>query len=361
VIGRRIGEKENRVAIKVIQWSTGAIGKTCLRQVIDHPDLELAGLYAHSGSKAGRDAGDIARRDKTGVIATNSVDEIIATPADVVLHLPLNPSDTLDGHDDIIKRLLRSGKSVITTVAHTFPASEGHDYLAGFEAACREGGSVLFGTGLNPGAIVERITMAATTLCCDIDGITVTEVYDNTEVRSHDFVFELMGVGRSIDEVRSSPRVKKVFRHIFGEVVAYVGHAMGIEWDEIREDHEFAVAEHDVVLPSGTAPAGGVVNFRWRFVGVKDGRPFFTTEMIWLCDRSLPGWDMEDGYDIEIRGAPGIRMRLDLVEPEGRRDRSKAMQYAVAAPVIRAIPEVVKAPPGVLVAPVFAPYTPRMG
>jgi hypothetical protein len=83
--------------------------------------------------------------------------------------------------------------------------------------------------------------------------------------------------------------------------------------------------------------------------------------MIWLCDRSLPGWDMEDGYDIEIRGAPGIRMRLDLVEPEGRRDRSKAMQYAVAAPVIRAIPEVVKAPPGVLVAPVFAPYTPRMG
>ena len=75
---------------RVIQWATGAIGKTCLRQVIDHPDLELAGLYVYSDSKAGRDAGAIARRGDTGVIATQSVEEILALDADVVLHLPLN-------------------------------------------------------------------------------------------------------------------------------------------------------------------------------------------------------------------------------------------------------------------------------
>ena len=38
----------------------------------------------------------------------------------------------------------------------------------------------------------------------------------------------------------------------------------------------------------------------------------------------------------------------------------KAIQYAVAGPVIRAIPEVVKAPPGILLPPVFAPFTHRM-
>jgi hypothetical protein len=36
------------------------------------------------------------------------------------------------------------------------------------------------------------------------------------------------------------------------------------------------------------------------------------------------------------------------------------MQYCVAGPVIRAIPEVVEAAPGILVVPAFAPYTPRM-
>ncbi|MBL8629538.1 MAG: hypothetical protein JNM81_07910, partial [Rhodospirillaceae bacterium] len=63
------------MAYRVIQWATGSIGKTCLRAIIDHPDLELAGLYVYSDRKAGQDAGDIARRPKTGIIATKSVDE----------------------------------------------------------------------------------------------------------------------------------------------------------------------------------------------------------------------------------------------------------------------------------------------
>ncbi|XGU21064.1 hypothetical protein ACETU7_13450 [Rhodococcus sp. 3Y1] len=52
--------------IRVAQWATGAIGKTALRGIIDRPDLELVGLYVYSDAKAGRDAGDIARRAPTG-------------------------------------------------------------------------------------------------------------------------------------------------------------------------------------------------------------------------------------------------------------------------------------------------------
>ncbi|PKN34078.1 MAG: hypothetical protein CVU61_09950 [Deltaproteobacteria bacterium HGW-Deltaproteobacteria-19] len=51
---------------RVIQCATGSMGRTCLRAVIDHPDLELVGLYVYSDRKAGRDAGEIARRNPTG-------------------------------------------------------------------------------------------------------------------------------------------------------------------------------------------------------------------------------------------------------------------------------------------------------
>lgn len=348
------------MTIRVIQWATGAIGKTSLRAVIDHPDLELVGLYVYSDKKVGRDAGEIARRPTTGVIATNSVDEILALDADVVLHLPLNPEDSFDEHDAIIKRLLRSGKHVITTVAHTYPQAEGAAYAEGFEEACREGNSVLFGAGINPGFISERIAVALTGACTKVDHVLVTEIYDCSEIISPGFIFDLMGVGKSEDEVRHGPRVEKVFKHIFGEVLGYVDHAMKIGFDEIVADHEFGVADEDVTLRAGTAPNGGVVNFRWRFHGMKDGKPFFTIQMLWICDRSLPGWDYTDGWEIEIKGAPGMKARFDLVEPEGLPDRSKAMQYCVAGPVIRAIPEVMKAKPGILVLPAFAPYTPRM-
>lgn len=348
------------MTIRVIQWATGSLGKTCLRQVIEHPDLELVGLYVYSEGKVGKDAGEIARRPPTGVKATNDVEEILALDADVVLHLPLNPPASLDEHDEILRRLLRSGKSVITTVAHTFPQAEGEEYAARFEEACREGNSVLFGTGINPGFIAERVSVMLTGACANVDRVKVTEIYDVTDVQSPGFIFDLMGIGRSVEEVANGPRARKIFHHIFGEVVAYIGHAMKVEFSEIRADHEFAVAERDIMLPAGPVAKGGVVNFRWRFHGIRDGEPFFTIQMLWIADRSIAGWDVSDGWEIEIDGAPGYRARIDLVEPVGMPDRSKAMQYCVAGTVIRAIPEVMKAPPGILVQPAFGAWSPRM-
>ena len=224
------------MSIRVVQWATGSIGKTCLRAVIDHPDLELAGLYVYSERKAGKDAGEIARRAPTGVLATRSIDEILALDADVVLHTPLNPADTLDAHDEVILRLLESGKSVITTVAHTYPQAMGADYAARFEEACRRGGSTLFGTGVNPGLIAERLTVLLTTMCTRVDAITTTEVYDCSDVMSPGFIFDLMGVGQPPEAVANGPRVQRVFNHIFGELVGFVGHALKVKFDEVRAD-----------------------------------------------------------------------------------------------------------------------------
>lgn len=346
---------------KVIQWATGAIGKTCLRQVIDHPDLDLVGLLVYSSEKEGRDAGEIARRPATGIRATRSVDDIVATPADVVLYTPLNAVNTLDVHDENILRLLRSGKNVITTTAHTYPYVHGAEYAGRFEEACREGRSTLFGTGINPGFMAERLSVALTTICTKVDRLTFTEIYDVSGVRSAGFLFDLMGIGRSPESFRVEAGIQRVFRHIFTEVVGYVGHALNIAYDDIVADHEFGIASRDVSLPAGTVAAGGVINFRWRWHGRCQGVPFFTTEMLWIADRSLPGWDYADGWNIRLRGAPGIDVRIDLVEPENLPDRSKAMQYAVAGPVIRAIPEVVRAAPGILLPPTFAAWSPRMG
>jgi len=71
---------------KVIQWATGSVGRTTLRRIIDHPDLELAGLFVYSPEKVGRNAGEIAKRAPTGVIATNDMEDTLTIDADVVIH-----------------------------------------------------------------------------------------------------------------------------------------------------------------------------------------------------------------------------------------------------------------------------------
>ena len=44
---------------RVVQWATGNIGARSLRGVIEHPDLDLVGVYVYSDAKAGVDAGEL--------------------------------------------------------------------------------------------------------------------------------------------------------------------------------------------------------------------------------------------------------------------------------------------------------------
>ena len=46
--------------IRVIQVSTGNVGTHALRAIIQHPGLELAGLWVHGQEKIGQDAGVLA-------------------------------------------------------------------------------------------------------------------------------------------------------------------------------------------------------------------------------------------------------------------------------------------------------------
>ncbi|MEM1432585.1 MAG: dihydrodipicolinate reductase, partial [Pseudomonadota bacterium] len=141
------------MAYRVVQWSTGNVGKGALQAIIRRSSLELAGLYVHSAEKAGLDAGTIVGVDPTGVIATNDVDAILALDADVVIHTPLPSLVYGDDPDRDVRdfcALLASGKNVITTVGYMYPKVYGPELMTRLEEACRQGGTTFHSTGLNP-------------------------------------------------------------------------------------------------------------------------------------------------------------------------------------------------------------------
>ena len=73
---------------RVVQWATGAVGRFSLQQIIDDPELELAGVWVSGPAKHGKDAGELCGRPPTGVTATSSRDAIQALDADIVIHCP---------------------------------------------------------------------------------------------------------------------------------------------------------------------------------------------------------------------------------------------------------------------------------
>ncbi|MDA5193508.1 NAD(P)H-dependent amine dehydrogenase family protein [Govanella unica] len=337
---------------RVVQWATGAMGKSCLRAVIDHPDLELAGLYVYSDSKAGRDAGDIARRDPTGVFATKSIDDILALDADVVIHCPLLRFP-YDAHDEDVCRLLESGKNVIALNNYFHPASISPAYAAKLEASAKKGGVTLVGAGINPGFIAERVAAMASGLCLDIDSIYCREVFDCLGMPNPDYVFGVMGMGSdpaSID--LKDGKLARLFTDMYRQPVGALAERLGVTLDRIEADHQVTLAPEDIEARAGIIKAGTVAATNWQLHGIRNGERFITHSVNWVMGKNLPGYEDAKHWKVSIRGLPGVTIDMNLDEPENTTAKTKSEQYSAAAVVSQAIPHVVAAAPGLYQLPI---------
>jgi hypothetical protein len=347
---------------RVVQWATGAVGKTTLRAVIEHPDLELVGLYVYSDRKVGKDAGEVARLESTGVIATNNINEILALDADVVLHTARVgiPYESQDGD---IMALLESGKNVITTLGQHYPKAHGPAREALFTDAARRGGVTLFGAGINPGFVLERLAVTATGMCLQVDSIAVREVVDASGMPDPGFVFDVMGMGSD----PSSPEMltgafATLYNKLFAEAIHYTIDQLGLTLDSIEPDHQLFPATRRLELRAGVIEAGTVAGTNWRWHAIVDGKRFLTLSINWIMDPDLPGFADPHLWTVSITGVPGLEIAIDVLDPPenpaGRRTRAE--QYATAGPVIAAIPVVCAAAPGIFELPTLLPWQPSL-
>ena len=99
------------MSIRVVQWTTGNVGKESVKAILANPSFELAGCYAWSASKVGVDVGELVGVEPVGVAATNDVDALLRLQPDCVVYNPMWPSV------DELVRILEAGVNVVTTAA----------------------------------------------------------------------------------------------------------------------------------------------------------------------------------------------------------------------------------------------------
>ena len=103
------------MALRVVQWSTGNVGRWALRGIIDHPGLDLVGVWVSDPAKTGRDAGDLGGLDRlVGVTATTDADELISAGPDCVVYTAMADNRLSEAVDDLC-RLLRAGINVVAS------------------------------------------------------------------------------------------------------------------------------------------------------------------------------------------------------------------------------------------------------
>ena len=333
------------MAIRVVQWTTGNVGRESVKAIAANPGLELVGCYAWSESKVGTDAGELAGIGALGVAATNDVDELLGLKPDCVVYNPMWPST------DELVRILAAGVNVVTTAAFINGRRLGADRDRLVEA-CERGSSSLFGTGVSPG-FAELVALTVAGICSRIDKVTVKEQADTTFYDSP-ATERPVGFGQPIE----TPGLADMAREgtaVFGEAVAMVADALGVDLDEIVCEAEFARTTADVEMASWTIPAGCVAGVSASWQGRVGDRTVVELGVRWKKGSTLdPDWVIEkDGWTIEVQGLPTVTAALDFLPPpdfeaETIEDFMVIGHIITALPALNAVPAVVAAAPGIV-------------
>ena len=336
------------MAYRVIQWSTGNVGTYSLRHIVDHPELELVGLWAHSAAKAGMDAGSLCARPATGVAATNDTERLLAMDADCVCYTATADLRPFEAIEDIT-RILASGKNVVSSsvVPLVHPKSFFAEVRDRLEAACQTGRSSFFTSGIDPGFANDMLPLVLSGLAGRWEEIRIQEIINYATYDQPQVIFETMGFGQPMD---ATPLLLTpgTLAFAWGGTVRLLADGLGLELEDVRQVYERRPAVKAVRIGARTVEPGTMGALRFEVQGIVDGKPVLVVEHVTRIDDDLaPEWPTGKGsYRVLVKGDPGMRCDYEFWDEHG--DHAVGGVVLTATRIVNAIPAVCRAAPGLL-------------
>lgn len=337
---------------RVVQWSTGNVGRHAIAGIDARPDLELVGVWVSSDAKVGLDAGALAGLGRElGVTATNDADALLALEPDCIVHTAMADHRLFEALDDLA-RFLRAGIDVVSSGPVFLQYPEG---VVGPELsrpvidAATEGGASLFVNGVDPGFANDILPLTLTGISERIDEVRCVEVLNYNTYDQPMVLFDVMGFGGPLDEVPFilSPGVLTT---AWGSVVRQIAAGLDVELDGIEEWHERVAAPEAFDVDAGRIEKGTTAGMHFEVRGMSGGRPVIVLEHATrLRDDLAPDWPQPAGdgcYRVIVSGEPNYTLDLQLLGSDG--DHNTAGLKATAMRLVNAIPAVVAAPPGLV-------------
>lgn len=348
---------------KVVVWGPGRLGGFVLRVLLQRPEeFDVVGVFAFSADKEGRDVGELVGLPPTGVKVTRDRDQIDRLDVDVVIFTPLVALGPTESHADAL-RLLAGGKNMLLAHDYFYPAAISTEYADELADACRRGGSSVLAVGSSPGFVAERLatTLAGHTL--EVAHVDVLERMDCTDLDAH--VYPLLGFGAKPEDFPRE-QIIAMFDHMYRQTPHAVAAHLGQQLDEVVVDARFATTERELSNVTADVPPRTVAGTEFSWTGLIDGAAFVTITCRWVCDLEIPGWDADNDWIITIEGTPSLQIRYARglsfadgvrhgghISDPGCEHWMDSQSWTSVAAFVNAIPGVVAAPPGHLLAPVF--------
>lgn len=342
--------------LRVVEWSTGTVGRHAIAGILARPELDLVGVWVSSDAKAGKDAGELAGLDAIGVTATTDKEALFALKPDVIVHTAMTDDRPFEVLDDFVEMLER-GINVVSSGPVFLQWPQGvlpDDLLERLEAAGRKGNASIHVNGIDPGFANDVLPLVMTSLSQRIDHVRVSEIADYSTYYQEFVNRELYGFGKPMDSETPYLFSPGILSLAWGSVVRIIAAGLGLTLDEpLEESVAFAAAEHDIDAVSGFIAKGTRGAVRFQVIGKVGGVERVVLDHVTRNHPDQrPDWPTPPTgagcYRVDITGEPV--MRLDFTHHGENGDHNVSGMIVTAMRLVNAVEAVVAAPPGLVTA-----------
>lgn len=314
--------------LRLALFGVGAIG-VALAQEVRAEGHEIVAAVDTDPGKVGRDLAEVAHLgDPTGITVAPDLRQVLPPrEADVVLHCAT--SYLWEAHPQLAEAALTRCDVVSTCEELAYPW-RAHRHLAHEvdQAAQREGVTIL-GTGVNPGFVMDVLPLTLSSMCREVERVTVERVVDLA--RRREPLQRKVGVGLPVAEFEARVREGQLGHVGTEESIDMIAAAFGWNLSEVHVSREPVVASHEESSGAPSVSWGHAAGLRQ----VGRGRRKEETVIELVLEMAM---DAPHPHDrVRVRGRPPIDLTID-----GGIDGDQA----TVAAVMNALPRVMESEAG---------------
>lgn len=276
----------------------GPLGINLYKSALARRDIRITQVIDIEPTYKGRDMGEHAGGEKTGILIQEKLDPakqtdiaILATVSDLPRIVPQ------------LMMLIQAGLPVVSTCEELFYPWESNKPLAEkIDSTAKEKGVAVLGTGVNPGFLMDTLPAMLTGVCNQVERIEIRR-YQDAQFRRVPFQKKI-GAGLSLDEFEKRKNEGNL-RHVgLTESMQFIAAQLSWEVERTEDKIEPVISDRTIQTETLSLISGQVAGVR------QIGRAWVNgEERIRLIFQASVG-EQEVYDEIEIFGTPHIRSRI---------------------------------------------------
>jgi 4-hydroxy-tetrahydrodipicolinate reductase len=315
--------------IRIMQYGLGPVGLMVIRQILARRDLELVGAIDIDPKKHQRDVADLSGLKRpSGIRVSNRPQEILGVNRPhIVLHT--TGSSLKEVFPQLSQCLDHSARIISTCEELLLPSVQQPLLARELDRMAKAKETVLVGTGVNPGFVMDTMAVAATAPCLDVRSIRVARIVDASTRREP--LQRKVGAGLTTTEFKRGLRRGELGHKGLKESLHLIARGLGWRLDNVTEKVQPVLATRSVKTDYLKVKKGDVAGIHHVCRGFRNRKEILNLDLQMFVGAKKPT------DRIAITGTPEVNLEF-----EG----GIAGDEASVAMLLNMIPPVLDATPG---------------